>query len=188
MEYIETILITNKIENLKFHNIRMNKTRKNFYNLEPIDLKEYIEIIPNKRVRVVYEKKIKKIEYFDLNKREFNKLKVVECDNIEYSYKSENREKLNSLKVNGYDEVIIVKNGLVTDTTISNLAFFDGKEWHTPKNPLLKGTKREELIQKGFLKEKDIKIDNVKNYKKVVMMNAIIGFYEVGGIEKCIIL
>ena len=119
-------------------------------------------------------KKIKKIEYFDLNKREFNKLKVVECDNIEYSYKSENREKLNSLKVNGYDEVIIVKNGLVTDTTISNLAFFDGKEWHTPKNPLLKGTKREELIQKGFLKEKDIKIDNVKNYFEAKNGTAIV--------------
>jgi 4-amino-4-deoxychorismate lyase len=178
MGYIETILITDKIENLKFHNCRMNKTRKIFYNADEINLKNYIKIIPNKRVRVVYEKEIKKIEYFELQKREFKKLKVVKCNDIEYAYKSEDREKLNSLKVEGFDEVIIVRNNLVTDTTISNLAFFDGKNWLTPKIPLLKGTKRAELIQKGFLKEKDIKIDEIKNFKKLAMMNAIIGFYE----------
>jgi 4-amino-4-deoxychorismate lyase len=177
MGYIETILITNKIENLEFHNKRMNKTRKVFYNASAIDLKDYIKIIPNRRVRVIYEKEIKKIEYFEITKREFKKLKIVRCDDIEYSYKSEDREKLNSLKVNGFDEIIIVKNSLVTDTTISNLAFFDG-EWLTPKTPLLKGTKREELLQKGFLKEKNIKIAEIKNYQKVAMMNAIIGFYE----------
>jgi 4-amino-4-deoxychorismate lyase len=177
MGYIETILITNKIENLEFHNKRMNKTRKIFYKAKEIDLKDYIKIIPNRRVRVIYEKDIKKVEYFKLQKREFKKLKIVYCDDIEYSYKSENREKLNSLKVNGFDEVIIIKQGLVTDTTISNLAFFDG-EWVTPRTPLLKGTKREELLDKGFLKEKDIKIDDIKNYQKVAMMNAIIGFYE----------
>ncbi|RUM56328.1 MAG: 4-amino-4-deoxychorismate lyase, partial [Nautilia sp.] len=71
-----------------------------------------------------------------------------------------------------------VKNGLITDTTISNLAFFDGNNWITPKTPLLKGTKREELIQKGFLKEKEIKIEDIKHFKKFAMMNAIIGFYE----------
>jgi 4-amino-4-deoxychorismate lyase len=178
MSYIETILITDKIENLEFHNDRMNKTRKVFYNASAINLVDYIEIIPNKRVRVVYEKEIKKIEYFELTKREFNRFKIVECDDIEYDYKSEDREKLNSLKVEGFDEVIIVKNGLITDTTISNLAFFDGNHWITPAKPLLKGTKREEFLQKGFLKEKDIKINEINNYKKVAMMNAIIGFYE----------
>jgi 4-amino-4-deoxychorismate lyase len=179
MGYIETILITNKIENLKFHNNRMNKTRKNFYNVSDIDLSDYIKVIPNRRVRVVYEKEIKKIEYFELTKRVFNRLKIVYCDDIEYSYKSEDREKLNSLKIDGFDEVIIVKNELVTDTTISNLAFFDGNHWITPAKPLLKGTKREEFLQKGFLKEKDIKINEINNYKKVAMMNAIIGFYEI---------
>ena len=178
MRFIETLLITNEIKNLKYHNQRMNKTRKYFYNLDEIDLKDYIKIIPNKRVRVVYDKDILKVEYFDLKPREFKNFKIVYSD-IDYEYKYENREKLNSLKVDGYDEVIIVKNGFITDTTISNLAFFDGKEWHTPKNPLLKGTKRAELLEKGFLKEKDIKIEHLKNYQKFAMMNAIIGFYEI---------
>ena len=65
---------------------------------------------------------------------------------------------MNSLKVDGFDEVVIVKNGFISDTTISNLAFFDGSEWHTPNTPLLKGTKRAELLDSGFLKEKTIKL------------------------------
>jgi len=44
MSYIETILITNQIENIEFHNKRMNYTRKYFYNLPPIDLRDYVEV------------------------------------------------------------------------------------------------------------------------------------------------
>ena len=182
MRFIETLLIKDKIENLIYHNIRMNTTRAVFFKKEPIDLKDFIKIKPNKRVRVLYDENILKVEYFDLKPRTFKKLKIVHSD-IEYSFKYENREKLNSLKVDGYDEVVIVKDGFITDTTISNLAFFDGKEWFTPDTPLLKGTKRMELLEKGFLKEKTIKIDDLKNYKKVAMMNAILGFYEVGDIN-----
>jgi len=177
MGFIETILIKDTIQNLKLHNDRMNKTRKYFFNAKPIDLANYIEIKQNKRVRILYNEEILKVEYFDLISREFNKFKIVES-NIDYKFKSENREELNSLKVKDYDEVIIVKNGFITDTTISNLAFYDGKEWFTPNTPLLEGTKRAELLQKGFLKEKNIKVDELKNYKKFAMMNAIIGFYE----------
>ena len=177
MKFIETLLITDRIENLEYHNKRMNKTRYDFYHLSPINLANYIEIKKDKRVRVTYSKEIEKIEYFDLIKREFNTFKVVESD-IDYSYKFEDRRALNALKQPGFDEVIIIKNKLVTDTTISNLAFFDGKKWYTPKTPLLKGTKRQELIDKGFLREKEIKAEEIKNYKKFAMINAIIGFYE----------
>ena len=177
MGFIETILIKDTIQNLELHNKRMNKTRKYFYDVEELNLIDYIELKPNKRVRVLYDREILKVEYFDLQEREFNNFKIVYSD-IDYSFKSENRDELNSLKVSGYDEVIIVKNGYITDTTISNLAFFDGKEWHTPTNPLLKGTKREELLNKGFLKEKNIELSHLKTYKKFAMMNAIIGFYE----------
>ncbi|GAB6074559.1 aminotransferase class IV [Nautilia lithotrophica] len=177
MKFIETILITDKIENLNLHNNRMNKTRYNFFKAKPLNLKDYIEIKPNKRVRVTYSEKIENIEYFDIIKREFNSFKIVYSD-IDYQYKYADRDKLNALKDSNFDEVIIIKKGFVTDTTISNLAFFDGKEWYTPKTPLLKGTKREELIQKGFLKEKDISINDIKKYKKFAMLNAIVGFYE----------
>jgi len=179
MRFIETLLITDKIENLGYHNKRMNKTRKKFFNAKELDLKDFIKVIPNKRVRVVYDEKIQKVEYFNLQKREFKKLKVVKNDSIEYDYKYEDRSQLNSLKVDGYDEIIIVKNGLITDTTISNLAFLYKNEWLTPKTPLLPGTKREELIDKKLLKTSDIELGDLKKFSKFAMLNAIVGFYEI---------
>jgi 4-amino-4-deoxychorismate lyase len=178
MRFIETLLIKDSIQNLKYHNERMNKTRKYFFDSNPINLKDYIKIEKNKRVRVVYDKDILEIKYFDLIPRKFQNFKIVYSD-IEYNFKYENREKLNSLKTDEADEVIIIKDGLVTDTTISNLAFFDGKDWFTPKTPLLKGTKREELIEKGFLITKDIKDKDIKKYSKIAMINAILEFYEI---------
>ncbi|WP_456479469.1 aminotransferase class IV [Nautilia sp.] len=176
MKFIETVLITDKIENLDLHNKRMNKTRYDFFKSEPIDLKNYITFKPNKRVRITYSENIEKVEYFEIEKREFKKFKIVHS-NIDYSYKYADRQKLNALKIRGFDEVIIAKNGLVTDTTISNLAFFDGKEWFTPKTPLLKGTKREELIRKGVLMEKEITPKELGRFSKIALINAVLGFF-----------
>ena len=53
--------------------------------------------------------------------------------------------------------VNFVKNGRLTDTSYSNIALFDGNRWVTPAHPLLKGTMRQSLIDKGLLKEKGIK-------------------------------
>ncbi len=39
----------------------------------------------------------------------------------------------------GADEVIVEKDGYLTDTTIANIAFFDGKRWITPKIHYLEG-------------------------------------------------
>ena len=178
MKFIETMLITENIENINLHNERMNKTRYDFFKLPPIDLRDFIELKKHKRVRVTYSKTIEKIEYFELKKREFKTFKIVHSD-INYSYKYANRDELNALKPENADEIIIIKNSLVTDTTISNLAFFDGKKWLTPKTPLLKGTKREELLRKNFLSEAEIKEKDLKNFKKIAMINAVIGFYEI---------
>jgi 4-amino-4-deoxychorismate lyase len=104
-------------------------------------------------------------------------LRIVPSD-IEYSLKYANRDALNALLESNkdVDEVIIEKNGYLTDTTISNIAFFDGKQWMTPEKPLLEGTMRAKLIDEGFLKTKQIKKEDLQNYSQVGLMNAMIGF------------
>jgi 4-amino-4-deoxychorismate lyase len=104
-------------------------------------------------------------------------VKIVSSD-IEYSLKYANRDALNALLESNkdVDEVIIEKEGFLTDTTISNIAFFDGKRWVTPVKPLLEGTMRAKLIDEGFLHPKEIRKENLKNYSKVALMNAMIGF------------
>ena len=104
-------------------------------------------------------------------------LKVVTSDII-YNYKYANREELNILlqKQHDADEIIIEKEGYLTDTTIANIAFYDGKQWFTPEKPLLKGTMRAKLLDEGFLHTRKIKKEEISDYTHVALMNAMIGF------------
>ena len=76
------------------------------------------------------------------------------------------------------DDIIIVKNGLVTDSFAANLLFFNGKDWVTPTTPLLKGTKRQLLLDRGIIIEKEIMEEDVFGFQKVGLINAMIDFEE----------
>jgi len=181
MEFIETIKIKNgKIYNLFWHNWRFNKTRFDFFGLPSIYLEEYIKDFPKRglfRCRVLYNQEILNIEYIPYTPKIFKTFKILSSD-IDYSYKYNNREELNSLKEQNslYSDIIIQKNGLLTDTTIANIAFFDGEQWITPKEPLLRGTIREKLLNKKMLFKKNIKSEDLRHFHNFALMNAMIGF------------
>lgn len=118
------------------------------------------------------------VAYHEYKKREINSLKLVYDDEIEYSLKSTCRDKLDALfaQRGECDDVLIVKNSLITDTTIANIAFFDSNRWITPRIPLLKGTTRERLLREGKIFEADIAVDDLKKFSKIALMNAMIDF------------
>ena len=101
-------------------------------------------------------------------------------DRIDYSFKSADRSSLNRLTAQkgDCDEIIIVKNGLVTDTSFTNIAVFDGEQWLTPRHPLLMGTKRACLLEKRILKEADISVEALMRAQKVSLINAMIDLGE----------
>lgn len=184
MEIIETILFDKELKNFKYHLNRVKNTCEYFkwkFDKEWLKLEEKIAFKQKPlRVRITYNQfGIKEIELFDIKKREFKSFRAIEI-NFNYFLKKKNRKHFKKLH-NTYpeDEFILIKNNLITDTTISNLAFFDGKDWLTPKYPLLKGTKREELLQKKLLKETNIHKSDLKYFKKIAMINAILGFKEI---------
>jgi len=72
------------------------------------------------------------------------------------------------------DDILIVRRGLLTDTSIANIALFDGKDWFTPKLPLLRGTCRTALIDSGIIKEKNIRPEELSSYSFVRLFNAMI--------------
>ena len=90
--------------------------------------------------------------------------------------KSTDREALNRLFAcrGERDDILIVRRGLLTDTSIANIALFDGKDWFTPKLPLLRGTCRTALIDNGIIKEKDIRPEELSSYSFVRLFNAMI--------------
>nr|WP_241518404.1 aminotransferase class IV [Bacteroidetes bacterium endosymbiont of Geopemphigus sp.] len=101
-------------------------------------------------------------------------------DDIEYRYKLTDRSAFEKLKPEDteHTEIIIVKKGFVTDTSYANLAFFNGNEWHTPAQPLLKGVQREHLLKLGMIREREIREKDLKNYKTVRLINAMLDFEE----------
>jgi 4-amino-4-deoxychorismate lyase len=97
--------------------------------------------------------------------------------NIVYDYKFTNRDSINELfKQKGTcDDILIVKDGLVTDTSFANIAFFDGMNWLTPEKPLLQGTCRERLISEHQIFPKMITVDKIFEYKYFTIFNAMRG-------------
>lgn len=140
------------------------------------------------RCKVVYDREIVSVEYLPYVKKEIKKLKPVESD-IEYSKKYLDRSEITELLAfaNGVDDIIIVKNGLITDTSIANLALLKNGVWITPKKPLLKGTMREKLLTEGLLKEADIPAKNLAEFEAIAVMNALRGFEPLGNIPDIVL-
>ncbi len=188
MTFFETLKVTHgEIENLFFHNQRLNHTIKENFGIDAkIDLSEHVqqEDLGLERCKVIYGKSIKEIQFFPLTSRIFQSFKVLET-NIAYNFKNVDREGITSLfsQKGTCDDIIMIKDGLVTDTSIANIAIYDGQKWITPKKPLLKGTFRESMLEKQLLLEKDVKIEDIKNARRFALMNALIGFYEVEGVK-----
>ena len=179
--FIETIRIENgQIQNIGYHTERFNRTRAAFWNdVTPIDLLQVLNppTIPGtQKCRILYRKDIEEITYASYQMRKVATLRLIHADNIDYTYKSADREELNTLfsKREEADDILIIRNGLLTDTSIANVALYDGSHWCTPAHPLLLGTKRAELLHKQFLIEKDIHIFQLGDYSQIMLFNAMI--------------
>jgi 4-amino-4-deoxychorismate lyase len=161
-----------EVYNLKYHQKR--------YGGEE-DLKNYLT--PPKdglyRCKLIYEvNEILDVSYFKYIKRDIRSLKLVHSNNIEYDKKYLNRDMIDELFLNkeDCDDILIVKNSFITDTSIANIAFLKNGIWYTPKTPLLKGTTRARLLDEDFLKEADIKPEDLKSFESVALLNAMIDF------------
>ena len=178
---LETIKIEDgEVSNLSYHQARCDESRKAlFHSTDRLNISSLIQAPPKGlyRCRILYNKKIHSIEYIPYIPKEIHNLKIIPS-NITYNYKYANRKELNTLLQNqkDIDEIIIEKEGYLTDTTIANIAFYDGKTWFTPEKPLLKGTMRAKLLDEEFLHTKKIKKEEITHYTHVALMNAMIGF------------
>lgn len=179
--FIETIRIEDgKVYNLDYHIERFDRTRAAFWKgSAPIDLRTLVS--PQSlegiyKCRVVYGREIEEITYVPYQMRDVSSLRLVVADTVDYTYKSTNRENLNALYAQRKmaDDVLIVKDGCLTDTSIANVALYDGKMWCTPFRPLLRGTKRAELLDKKIIVEKDIPQAHLGEYSKIMLFNAMI--------------
>jgi len=183
----ETIKMANgKPLNISYHNERMNRSRRELFHCKnELDLAELIQMPDNLsndnyKCKVIYSADIQKIEWARYFPRKIERLKLVYYDKIEYSYKYLDRkifaELLRLKNCTESEDILIIKDGRITDTSYSNVVFFNGKEWCTPQFPLLKGTKRAKLIKEKIIAEKDILVEDLKYYEKIILVNAMLDF------------
>ncbi len=179
--FSEVIKICNgKIFNLPVHIERMNFTLQSFFGSTiPFSLK--YEDIPLEfreglvKCRIIYSLENLEIKYSHYIFREINSLKIIHDNSIDYSFKYADRrafERLMAQKEN-CDDILVVKNGLVTDTSFTNVVFESDKGLFTPSTYLLPGTKRQTLLKERVIKEKVIRIEDIEDYRKLYLINAM---------------
>jgi 4-amino-4-deoxychorismate lyase len=122
----------------------------------------------------LYQADIEHIEFNIYVPKKIERLKLVATE-MDYQYKWEDRTQINEL-VNTqplYDDVLLTKNGLITDTSYANIIFKKDNEFYTPKSPLLKGTKRQQLLDEEILIEKNIRANEVYKFSHFALINAL---------------
>lgn len=182
-EFFETIKIEDgAIFHLEYHQRRYESVLRAHGRDEFQNLKEFIQA-PQEglyRCKLIYNCRDEQIEtlYFPYTQATITTLKVVYDDRIDYRYKSTDRSSLENLfdQRAMCDDILIVKNGLLTDTSKANIALYKDGKWWTPKTPLLAGTTRQRLLEEQKIFEADIVVDAIQNFEKLSFMNAMIGF------------
>lgn len=186
-QFIETMCVEQgKIINLDYHLERIKNTRKHFWNTEktvPTDQLSALAATQDSKakLRFTYDKEnIYDLSGTPYNTRKIERIKLLESNDIEYNYKSVDRTALNLLKAQTEptDEIIIVKQNRLTDTSYTNIALFDGSQWITPSTPLLKGTRRAQLLDAGRLIEREVLATDLKSFQSISLINAMMDLEE----------
>jgi 4-amino-4-deoxychorismate lyase len=180
----ETIRIEGGIPlNLPYHNARMNRSRRELFGAaETLDLAGAVRTPLGAgpgvlKCRVTYGESIGGATFEPYIRRPVRSLTLVEGGGLDYSHKFVDRSGIERLLTGAAtDDVLIVRNGLVTDASYANVAFFDGTAWLTPSTPLLPGTTRARLLDLGLVRAGEIRAADLRNFAAAALMNAMIGF------------
>lgn len=183
---VESIRIENKqLHHIDLHNKRFNEARRKLFGIyQNIDLSEHIQI-PESISDMRYKCRVTTLDGIQIDveitpyeQRIVKCLKLVEMDDIDYSVKTDQRQLLNKAydQRGNCDDIIIVKNKCLTDSWAANIILYDGVMWVTPDTPLLNGVQREFLIQNKKIERRRITVDDLVNYKKIRLINALVDF------------
>ena len=183
-QFIESIKIEDQeIFLLDYHQKRVNETFKQFGKETSIDLEKIFKNLQHDedglyKLRIVYDLDRKyTTQLIPYAIPEIDDFKLVENNTIDYSFKYENRKELNMMKEKAKaEEIIIVKNNRITDTSFSNLLFQKGKDWFTPDTYLLNGVQRQYLLKNKKIKEAEITLQNLREFSHFQIINALNDF------------
>lgn len=177
-------VIDGNFVNLDWHQQRVDKSRKRVIgNVNQLSLEAGLNI-PEEygqgivKCRVSYGETLGPVVFSKYNRREIKTIQQVECEPFDYSLKYEDRTVLAQLYTQrgSCDEILITHDGIIRDTSYSNVVLYDGQYWYTPEQPLLEGTQCAKLLASGMLKPRNIHISDLTGFEKLVLINAMLEF------------
>jgi 4-amino-4-deoxychorismate lyase len=181
----ETIKIEEGVpQHLECHQSRMDDSFLRYFGRTGAPLLRAVLQVPEEfgsgvvKCRFLYGRTSWTTEFSVYTPRKIETLRLVTGDHLEYSMKYTDRFALEELlKQRGdCDDILIVRNGRITDTSYNNIALFNGERWVTPLYPLLAGTCRNRLVHEGVLAEADIKADELGYCRSFKLINAMLTF------------
>lgn len=186
MAFLETLLAeAGLFPYLPWHQRRLERTLRRHEINRSYDLAASLRAPTSGRwrCRVVYDADKMQAECLPYIPRRIRTLTAVEDESIRYGDKTTDRAAIDALFAlrGGADDVLIVQQGLITDTSIANVACLIDGRWLTPRVPLLQGTARARLLSEGKLAEADITLEAARLAERIAVMNALSGFVEVSG-------
>ena len=184
-QLIESILLLDgQFVNLPAHQERVDNALNDLYKTDKrIDLKEFLHTFNfpatgRYKCRMMYNPLSKDVEFLPYTFKAVNTLKIRVDNSIVYDYKYADRSSLNKLMADRgeCDDILIVKNGWVTDSSYANIIFKRKDKWYTPHSCLLRGTMRQILLRSGTIQEEQIAMSDIQKFEKFRLINAMLGF------------
>ena len=185
-QFIESIKVEDqKVFLLELHQKRVDQTFAHFGKDGSIDIAKIYKHLEHDedglyKLRIVYDldKKVR-TQMIPYAIPEIDDFQLVENNSYDYSFKFEDRKELEKMKIKSKaEEIIIVKNNHITDTSFTNLLFLKGKDWFTPSSYLLNGVQRQNLLKHKKIKETEITLQNIKQFTHFQLINALNDFDE----------
>ncbi len=135
------------------------------------------------KCRVVYGRDgVQMVEYLQYERPRIESLMVVQGGDVDYSHKYHQRGALDHLYAQrgAAHDIIIVKNGMITDSYFCNLVFCGANGGlYTPTTPLLRGVRRQELLDSGKISALCIKAADLQQFQSVYLINSMLDLGDV---------
>lgn len=186
----ETLCIRHgSVQHLEEHQNRFTKSYRTHYGTTPLYglldgllLPQGLDPQKKYKLKISYGAAGSDFEITPYEKELPKTLKLVNADHLEYACKWTDRGELDALYAQRGEamDVLIVKNGLLTDSTYANILLTDGQQIVTPAQPLLKGCCRARLLARGHVSLDNVTIEDLTKYHHFQLINAMNEFDDQG--------
>ena len=183
-QFIESIKVEDqKAFLMEFHQKRVNDTFAHFGAQGSIDLEKIFKSLEHDedglyKLRIVYDlNRNFKHQMIPYAIPEIENFQLVENNSYDYSFKFEDRKEFEKMKTKAKtEEIIIVKNNHITDTSYTNILFLKDETWYTPTTYLLNGVMRQHLLKEKKIKEAEITLQNIREFSHFQLINSMNDF------------